>query len=79
MAQQNADKILGKRTPLCSGKVSNPDKVQDSEAAMWVSKKVDKIDKENYLEDSETTPKSMFELLATTTGKSSSNSLCEPN
>ena len=41
----------------------------------------DNIAKENYLEDNETTPKScldvVFELLATTAGTSSSNSLPE--
>ena len=60
-----------------SGKGSNADKVQDSETSMLVSKKDDK----NYLEDSETIPKSclhvVFELLATTAGTSSSNSLPE--
>ena len=58
-----------------SGKGSNADKVQDSETSMLVSKKDDK----NYLDDSETTQKScldiLFELLATTAGTSSSNSL----
>ena len=48
---------------------------------MLVSNKADKIAKENYLEDSETTPKSclglVFELLATTAGTSYSNSLYE--
>jgi hypothetical protein len=66
-----------KSTPLCNGKGSNADKVQDSETTQLVSKKADK----NYLEDSETTPKSyldvVFELLGTTTGTSSSNSLPE--
>jgi hypothetical protein len=46
-----------------------------------VSNKADKTAKKNYLEDSETTPKScldvVFELLATTAGTSSSNSLSE--
>ena len=46
-----------------------------------VSSKVDKTAKENYLEDSETTPKSclrlVFELLATTACTSYSNSLSE--
>ena len=46
-----------------------------------VSNKADKTAKEDYLEDSETTPKScldvVFELLATTAGASSSNSLPE--
>ena len=53
--------------------------VQDSETSLLVSNKADKTTKENYLEDSETTPKSclgsVFELLATTTGTSYSNSL----
>ena len=61
--------------PLCNGKGSNADKVQDSETSLLVSKKADK----NYIENTETTPKSclgvVFELLATTTGTSSSNSL----
>ena len=63
--------------PLCNGERSNVDKVQDSETALLVSKKADK----NYLDDSEGTPKScldvVFELLATTAGTSSSNSLPE--
>ena len=48
---------------------------------MLVSNKADKIAKENYLEDSETAPKSclglVFELLATTACTSYSNSLSE--
>jgi hypothetical protein len=68
---------LEKSTPLCNGRESNADKVQDSETTLLVSKKGDK----NYLVDSETTPKScvdvVFELLATTAGTSSSNSLPE--
>ena len=68
---------MEKSTPLCNGKGSNVDKVQDSETSLLVSKKADK----NYIEDTETTPKScldvVFELLATTTGTSSSNSLPE--
>ena len=48
---------------------------------MLVSKKSDKTSKEDYLEDSETTPKSylglVFELLATTAFTSYSNSLSE--
>ena len=48
---------------------------------MLVSNKADKTAKENYLEDSETTPKSclglVFELLATTACTSYSNSLRE--
>ena len=68
---------MEKSTPLCNGKGSNVDKVQDSETTLLVSKKADK----NYLQDSETTPKScldvVFELLATTVGTSCSNSLPE--
>ena len=67
---------MEKSTPLCNGKGSNADKVQDSETSLLVSKKADK----NYL-DTETTPKScldvVFELLATTAGTNSSNSLPE--
>ena len=52
--------------PLCNGIGSNADKVQDSETSLLVSKKADR----NYIEDTETTPKScldvVFELLATT-------------
>ena len=48
---------------------------------MLVSNKADKTAKENYLEDSETTPKSclgsVFELLATTACTSYSNLLSE--
>jgi hypothetical protein len=66
---------LKNSTPLCNGKESNADKVQDSETTQLVSKKADKI----YLEDSETTPKScldvVFELLATTADTSSLNSM----
>ena len=72
---------MGKSALLSNGKGSNADKVQDSETSLLVSNKADKTAKENYLEDSETTPKSclglVFELLATTAGKSSSNSLPE--
>ena len=68
---------MEKSTPLCNGKGSNEDKVQDSETSLLVSKKADK----NYIEDTETTPKScldvVFDLLATTAGTSSSNSLPE--
>ena len=64
-------------TALSNGKGSNADKVQDSETSLLVSKKADK----NYLDDSEGTQKScldvVFELLATTTGTSSSNLLPE--
>ena len=62
---------------LSNGKGSNAGKVQDSETSLLVSKKADK----NYLDDSEGTQKScldvVFELLATTAGTSSSNSLPE--
>ena len=68
-------------TPLCNGEGSNADKVQDSETSLLVSNKADKTAKENYLEDSEATPKScvdvVFELLASTASTSSSNSLPE--
>ena len=68
---------MEKSTPLCNGKGSNAYQVQDSETSLLVSKKADK----NYLDDSETTQKSchdvVFELLATTAGTSSSNSLPE--
>ena len=68
---------MEKSTLLCNGKGSNADKVQDSETSLLVSKKADK----NYLDDSEGTQKScldvVFELLATTAGTSSSNSLPE--
>ncbi len=68
---------MEKSTPLCNGRESNADKVQDSETSLLVSKKADK----NYLDDSEGTQKScldvVFELLATTAGTSSSNSLPE--
>ena len=68
---------MEKSTSLCNGKGSNADQVQDSETSLLVSKKADK----NYIEDTETTPKScldvVFELLATTAGTSSSNSLPE--
>ena len=66
---------MEKSTPLCNGKGSNADKVQDSETSLLVSKKADK----NYIEDTETTPKSsldvVFELLATTAGTCSLNLL----
>ena len=68
---------IGEEYPLYNGKGSNGDKVQDSETSLLVSKKDDK----NYIEDTEITPKScldiVFELLATTAGTSSSNSLPE--
>ena len=78
---QNAGRILGKSALLSNGKGSNADKVQDSDTSLLVSNKADKTAKENYPEDSETTPKSclclLFELLATTAGTSYSNSLSE--
>ena len=68
---------MEKSTPLCNGRGSNADKVQDSETSLSVSKKADK----NYLDDSERTQKScldvVFELLATTACTSYSNSLSE--
>ena len=68
---------MEKSTPLCNGRESNADKVQDSDTTLLVSKKGDK----NDLVDSEKTPQScvdvVFELLASTTGTSSSNSLPE--
>ena len=70
---------IGEECLINNGKGSNADKVQDSETSMLVSNKADKTAKENYLEDSETTPKSclglVFELLATTACTSYSNSL----
>ena len=72
---------MGKSALLSNGKGSNADKVQDSETSLLVSNKADKTAKEDYLEDSETTPKSclglVFELLATTACTSYSNSLSE--
>ena len=66
---------MEKSTPLCNGKGSNADKVQGSETSQLVSEKAEK----NYIEETETTPKSCldveFELLATTSGTSSSKSL----
>ena len=68
-------------TALSNGKGSNADKVQDSKTSLLVSNKADKTAKEDYLEDSETTPNSclglVFELLATTACTSYSNSLSE--
>ena len=59
---------MGKSALLSNGKGSNADKVQDSDTSLLVSNKADKTAKENYPEDSETTPKScldvVFELLA---------------
>ena len=72
---------MGKSALLRNGKGSNADKVQDSDTSLLVSNKADKIAKEDYLEDIETTPKSylglVFELLATTACTSYSNSLSE--
>ena len=72
---------MGKSALLSNGKGSNADKVQDSETSLLVSNKAGKTAKENYLEDSEATPKSclgvVFELLATTACTSYSNSLSE--
>ena len=68
---------MEKSTLLCNGKGSNADQDQDSETSLLFSKKADN----NYIEDTEKTPKScldvVFELLATTAGTSSSNSLHE--
>ena len=68
---------MEKSTPVCNGRESNADKVQDSETTLLVSKKGDK----NDLVDCEKTPQScvdvVFELLASTTGASSSNTLPE--
>ena len=68
---------MEKSTPLCNGRESNADKVQDSETTLLVFKKGDK----NDLVDSEKTPQScvdvVFELLASTAGTSSSTSLPE--
>ena len=54
---------------------------RNSDTSLLVSNKADKTAKEDYLEDSETTPKSclglLFELLATTACTSYSNSLSE--
>ena len=70
---------MGKSALFSNDKGSNADKVQDRETFLLVSNKADKTAKENYLEDSETTPKSciglLFELLATTACTSYSNSL----
>ena len=72
---------MGKSALLSNGKGSNAYKVQDSEISLLVSNKADKTAKEDYLEDSKTTPKSclglVFELLATTACTSYSNSLSE--
>ena len=72
---------MGESALLSNCKGSNADKVQDIETSLLVSNKADKITKKDYLEDSETTPKSflglVFELLATTACTSYSNSLSE--
>ena len=72
---------MGKSALLSNARGSNVDKVQDRETSLFVSNKADKAPKENYLEDSEATPKSclglLFELLATTACTSYSNSLSE--
>ena len=72
---------MGKSSLLSNGKGSNADKVQDSDTSLLVSIKADKTAKEDYLEDSETTPMSclglVFELLNTTACTSYSNSLSE--
>ena len=72
---------MGKSALLSNGKGSNADKVQDSDTSLLVSNKADKTTKEDYLEDSETTPKSclglVFEFLATTACTSYSNLLYE--
>ena len=72
---------MGKSDLLSNGKGSNADKVQDSDTSLLVSNKADKTAKEDYLKDSETTPKSclglVLELLATTACTSYSNSLSE--
>ena len=72
---------MGKSALLSNGKGSNADKVQDSDTSLLVYNKADKTAKEDYLEDSETTPKSclglVFELLATTACTSYPNSLSE--
>ena len=72
---------MGKSALLSNGKGSNADKVLDSDTSLLVSNKADKTAKEDYLEDSETIPKSclglVFELLTTTACTSYSNSLSE--
>ena len=72
---------MEKSALLSNGKGSNVDKVQDSDTSLLISNKADKTAKEDYLEDSETTPKSclglVFKLLATTACTSYSNSLFE--
>ena len=72
---------MGKSALLSNGKGSNADKVQDRETSLLVSNNADETAKENYLEDSEATPKYclglVLDLLATTTCTSYSNSLSE--
>ena len=72
---------MGKSALLSNGKGINADKVQDSDTALLVSNKANKTTKEDYLKDSETTPKSylglVLELLATTACTSYSYSLSE--
>ena len=72
---------MGKSALLSNDKGSNADKVQDRETSLLVSNKANKTAKEDYLEDSETTPKScldaVFKLLETSSQTSSQNSLSE--
>ena len=72
---------MGKSALLSNGKGSNAYKVQDSDTSLLISNKADKAAKEDYLENSDTTPKSclglVFGLLATTACTSYSNSLSE--
>ena len=72
---------MGKNALLSNDKGSNANKFQGRETSLLVTNKADKTAKENYLEDSEATPKSclglLFELLATTTCTTYSNSLSE--
>ena len=72
---------IGEECLIKQCKGSNADKVQDSDTSLLVSNKADKTAKEDYLEDSETTPKSslglVFELLASTACTGYSNSLSE--
>ena len=73
---------MGKSALLSNDKGSNANKVQDRETSLLVSNKADKTAKEDYLEDSETTPKSclglVLELLASNACTSYSNSLSKP-
>ena len=72
---------MGKSALLSNGKGSNADKVHDSDTSLLVPNKADKTAKEDYLEDSETTPKScldvVFKLLETSSQTSPQNSLSE--